>query len=79
MNAPHQPTASGPKELVLRALESASGPLDSYQLAKVAGVTPMQVGRTLAKLALKGIVYTDDPLGTENNLSARYRLVSEAG
>jgi DNA-binding IclR family transcriptional regulator len=79
LDASHQSTASGPKELVLRALESAPGPLDSYQLAKVAGVTPTQVGRTLAKLALKGIVYTDDPLGTENDLSARYRLVSGAG
>lgn len=79
MDTSHQTTASGPKELVLRALESANEPMDSYQLAKVAGVTPTQVRRTLAKLALKGIVFTEDPLGTENDLSARYRLVSEAG
>ena len=39
----------------------------------------MQAGRTLAKLALKGLVKTDDPLGTENDLSARYRLVAKSG
>lgn len=70
---------TGPKDLVLRALDSAGGPLDSYQVAKASGVTPMQAGRTLAKLALKGLVKTDDPLGTENDLSARYRLVAKSG
>ena len=73
------PSAAGPKDLVLRALESASGPLDSYQVAKSAGVTPIQAGRTLAKLASSGLVQTDDPLGTDNDLAARYRLVSEGG
>ena len=71
--------AAGPKDQVLRALSSATEALDSYQMAKLAGVTPMQACRTLAKLALKGLVKTDDPLGTENDLSARYRLVAATG
>jgi predicted ArsR family transcriptional regulator len=70
-------TASGPKELVLRALETTPGSLDAYDVAKLAGVTPMQAGRTLAKLALNGVVQTDDQLGTENDLAARYRLVGK--
>lgn len=70
---------AGPKDLVLRALESAGDALDAYQVAKASGVTPMQAGRTLAKLALKGFVTTADPLGTENDLSARYRLVAKSG
>ena len=70
---------NGPKDLVLRALHSAGEALDAYQVAKASGVTPMQAGRTLAKLALKGLVKTDDPLGTENDLSARYRLVAKSG
>ena len=70
------PDASGPKEQVIRALSSSPNPLDAYQVAKLAGVTPMQAGRTLAKLALKGVVKTEDPLGSDNDLSARYALVA---
>lgn len=79
MNDTNQTAATGPKEHVLRALQSATGPLDSYELAKLSGATPTQVGRTLAKLAAKGIAVTDDPLATENDLSARYRLVEGRG
>lgn len=75
----HTIAGIGPKELVLRALDAAGEALDAYQVAKASGVTPMQAGRTLAKLALKGLVKTDDPLGTENDLSARYRLVVKSG
>lgn len=63
----------------MRALANAGEALDAYQVAKVTGVTPMQAGRTMAKLALKGVVRTDDPLGTENDLGARYRLVAALG
>jgi len=69
--------SSGPKEQVLRALAASPDPLDAYQVAKIAGVTPIQAGRTLAKLALKGIVRTQDPLGTVDDLAARYTLVSD--
>lgn len=75
----HTIDGTGPKELVLRALDAAGEALDAYQVAKASGVTPMQAGRTLAKLALKGLVKTEDPLGTENDLSARYRLVAKPG
>lgn len=70
---------TGPKDLVLRALNAAGEALDAYQVAQASGVTPMQAGRTLAKLALKGLVETEDPLGTENDLSARYKLVVKSG
>lgn len=75
MSAANPPEVFGPKEQVVRALAGAAEPLDAYQVAKVAGVTPIQAGRTLAKLAHTGVARTDDPLGTANDLSARYRLV----
>lgn len=75
MSAANLPEVSGPKEQVVRALAGAAEPLDAYQVAKVAGVTPIQAGRTLAKLAHNGVAITDDRLGTANDLSARYRLV----
>lgn len=71
-------SASGPKALVVQALENASGPLNAYQVAKATGVTPMQAGRTLLKLAAQGLAQSDDERATANDLAAAFSLRPQA-
>ncbi len=62
------------RQAVLDALQKAGTPMDAYQVAKAAGVSPIQAARTLTKLSAKGIVQPQDPLSDEADLSARFTL-----
>ncbi|WP_420992200.1 hypothetical protein ACKI2N_031010 [Cupriavidus sp. 30B13] len=62
------------RQAVIDALQKAGTPMDAYQVAKAAGVSPIQAARTLTKLSAKGIVQPEDPLSEEADLSARFTL-----
>ncbi|MDF3837908.1 MarR family transcriptional regulator [Cupriavidus basilensis] len=65
------------RHAVLAALQKTGTPMDSYQVAKATGVSPIQAARTLTKLTAKGLVLAQDPLGAETDLSARFSLAPE--
>jgi hypothetical protein len=64
------------REAVISALRKSSDALDAYQVAKHTGLTPIQAGRTLLKLASEQMVMSDDDLAdSANTLSAQFRLL----
>jgi ribosomal protein S25 len=63
-------------EKVKAALRESKQALDSYQLARATGLTPMIAGRVLVRLAKQGVVRPIDELDTANDLAARYELVA---
>ncbi|KVP75556.1 hypothetical protein [Burkholderia ubonensis] len=67
-------TNQSTRQLVLDAVRAAGRPIDAYQVAKVTGLTPMQAGRTLVKLAAEQLIVTSDPLdAADGGLAAQFR------
>ena len=58
----------------LSALGATRQALDAYKLAQLVGASPMDTGRALVQLHRRGLVCTDDPQGTVNDLACRFAL-----
>ena len=62
------------RQVVLDEVRAAGRPIDSYQVAQTTGLTPMQAGRMLLKLASEHLVRTSDPLdAADKGLAARFQ------
>jgi hypothetical protein len=71
---PSEHARSPADKQTLAALQQAPEPQDAYQIARRSRLSAMDAGRSLVQLARLGLVRTKDPLGTCNDLAARYRV-----
>lgn len=69
-----KPGANGStREAVLAALRNSTGPVDGFEVARLARVSPLQASRALEKLAAEGLARKADGVDGLSDPSATFQ------